>query len=201
MENLKNMEVVPKSVIEKIKELYRVELIEISYDDLPIEVKKHFESQSGKFILPEAYKERNFTKLYMFTHPNGDVTYIGQQDKEYDTNKETERLTYFADIRGEEMIGYLEMRLALTNLSQYFKGKPFVGFTRTKEGYFGEGLALRRLEEANAYALAEHGLPLNSDSLVTDEARGVWSKLISEGKVEDYDEKGKIRYRFIKLAQ
>lgn len=193
--------VAPKTTVEKIKDICGIELVEVQYADLPQVVRDYFESESGKFIPAEEYQRENFAKLYKFAHPNGDITYIAEQDKTYDTSKDTERLTYFADTRDGVITGYLEMRLALTNHSQYFNNKPFVGFTRTEEGYLEQGLAVRRLEVANAYALAEHDLSLNSDSLVTQEARGVWDKLISDGRAEEYDEGGKKRYRFIRPPQ
>lgn len=198
MEKLKNLNKMPqRNVCEKFTELYGVEMIEITYEDLPLNVKIHFENQSRKFIIPESYKAGNFSKLYRFIHLNGDVTYVGQQDKTYDTNEATERLTYFVDTRDGEITGYLEIRLSLTDQSEYFKEKPFVGFTRTFSAFLNQGLGKRRLEEANAYSLSEHSLPLNSDSLVMDEAKKIWEKLIKDGKAEKYDENGKERFRFI----
>ena len=186
-----------QDVREKFNDLYGAEMVEIAYDDLPQNVKTHFETQSSKFILPETYKIGDFSKLYKFTHQNGDITYVGQQDKTYDTNGSSERLTYFIDTRDGEMTGYLELRLAISDLSGYFRGKPFVGFTRTHSAFLNQGLGKRRLEEANIYSLSEHSLPLNSDSVVTDEAKRVWEGLIKDGKAERYDENGKERFRFV----
>lgn len=198
MEKLKSYTESPQlGMIEKFKSLYDVEMIEVAYDDLPQDVRTNFERQSRKFILPELYKVANFDKLYKFTHKNSDVTYVAQQDKTYDTNGATERLTYFADTRGEEMTGYLELRLAISESSEYFKGKPFVGFTRTYSDFLKQGLGKRRLEEANAYSLSEHSLPLNSDTLVEGEAKKLWNRLVVEGKAEKYDENGQERFRFI----
>lgn len=198
MEKLKNLNEIPQQdVREKFRDLFGAEMVEIAYEDLPENVKNHFEGQSSKFILPEEYKVGNFNKLFKFSHQNGDETYIGQQDKTYDTNGATERLTYFADIRNGEMTGYLELRLAVSDLSDYFKSKPFVGFTRTHPPFLHQGLGKRRLEEANAYSLSEHSLPLNSDSLVTEEAKSTWERLIAEGKAEKYVENGNDRFRFV----
>ncbi len=198
MEELKNLNEIPQQDMrEKFRDLFGAEMVEIVYEDLPENVKNHFEGQSSKFILPEAYKVGNFSKLYKFTHQNGDETYVGQQDKTYGTNGTTERLTYFVDTRDGEMTGYLELRLGISDLSEYFKGKPFVGFTRTHSAFLNQGLGKRRLEEANAYSLSEHSLPLNSDSLVTEEAKRVWESLIKDGRAESYDESGKERFRFI----
>lgn len=182
---------------EKFRDLYGTEMTEVTYEEIPEIVKDNFEKQSKKFILKEEYKEGNFSKLYKFIHQNGDETYIGQQDKTYETNGATERLTYFADTRNGEITGYLELRLSINDLSEYFKNKPFVGFTRTYPTFLNQGLGRRRLEEANAYSLSEHYLPLNSDSLVIDEAKSVWEKLVTDGKAERYNENGKERFRFI----
>ncbi|MDP1689824.1 MAG: hypothetical protein Q8L52_01295 [bacterium] len=190
-------ESLPQSVAEKFNNLYGAELTKVTYGDLPQDVKKHFESQSRKFILPETYHVGNFNKIYKFTHPNGDVTYVGQQDKVYNTNDSTERLTFFADTRDGQMTGYLELRFALTDLNKYFKNKPFVGFSRTNATFLRQGLAKRRLEEANAYSVSEHRLPLNSDSFVTEKARGVWERLMVEGKAEKYKEGDNERFRFV----
>ncbi len=129
------------SLEEKFKSLYKAELSQVSYADLPDIVRKHFEGQSSKFITPENYSQGNFSRILSFAHENGDVTFVAQQDKQYGSNEETERLTYFVDLSGEEMTGYLEMRLNLTDIRDYFKDKPFVGFTRTLDGYLKEGLA------------------------------------------------------------
>ncbi len=187
----------PQDPTEKFRELYGAEMTEITYDDLPEEVKNHFEDQSSRFILPEEYTVGNFSKLYQFTHPDGDVTYLGQQEKTYGTDGSTDRLTYFVDIRDGQMTGYLELRLALTDLREYFKDKPFVGYTRTQPDFFNQGLAKRRLEEANAYSLSEHSFPLHSDTIMTEGGKRVWESLIADGKAEKYDEDGNERFRFI----
>ncbi len=198
----KNQELVSNTVTEKFCELFGAELVTITYDELPEVVRDHFERQSCKFILPEEFKQKNFSVFYRFEHPHGDVTYVGQQDKTYDTKEgDTERLTYFADMRGDVITGYIEVRYALTNTSDYFKDKPFVGFNRTHDRFQGQGLAQRRLEEANAYTQAEYGYVLNSDTLLSEEAKGVWEKLVALGKAEKYIEtiidKDRERFRFI----
>ena len=182
---------------EKFKELYGAEMTEITYDDLPEEIKKHFEEQSNKFMFREDYTVGNFSNIHQFTHPNGDVTYVAQQDKTYGTDRRTDRLSYFADTREGQITGYLELVLALDDLRDYFKDKPFVGNTRTQPDFLKEGLARRRLLEANAYSLSEHSLPLHSDTIMTEGAKGVWESLVDDGKAEKYDEDGNVRYRFI----
>ncbi len=135
VERVNKSEKAQKSAAEKFKELYNAEMTEIAYEDLPQCVRDHFEKQSRKFIHPDVYRVGDFSKLYCFSHRNGDRTYVGQQDKIYDTNKSTERLAYFSDTRDGKLTGYLEMRLALTDLTKYFKNKPFVGFSRTEPSF------------------------------------------------------------------
>ena len=185
------------SLEEKFASLYQAEMSQLSYADLPDLVRAHFETQSAKFITPENYTVGNFSKILSFAHENGDVTFVAQQDKQFGKNGETERITYFVDLRGEDMTGYLEMGLGLTDVTDYFKGKPYVGFTRTSDGYQKEGLAERRLRQANAYALSEYGHTLNSDTIITDDtARRVWERLVDEGSAEKYMEGKNERFRF-----
>ncbi len=172
-------------------------LTPIDYDLIPEDVVKHFEAQSSKFILPEQYQTRNFSKLYTFNYVNGDIGYIAEQDKAYGTNGDTERLTYFEDVRDGTRTGYLELRSSLSNKDTYFKGKPFVGFTRTLDGFQNEGLGERRLRVANAYSLDNYGIPLNSDTLIEETAKRVWQRLVEKGDAEKYTEGKNERYRFI----
>jgi hypothetical protein len=172
-------------------------LVPITYEQVPENVMKHFEFQSSKLIHPKEYLPKNFSKLLTFLYENGDTAYIAEQDKTYDDIGDTERLTYFVDTRDGVMTGYLELRFNLTNHSEYFLEKPFVGFTRTKE-FQGEGLGRKRLEIANAYAKAQYGFPLNSDSMIIDKnARKIWESLVEEGKAEKYMEGKNSRYRFL----
>lgn len=195
MEELKNL---PESTVaHRFEKLFDAELVEVGYKDLPPQIAEYLETQSRKLVRDETYRVGNFDTLYSFTHANEDITYVGQQDKTYDTNNRTERLTFFVDTREGEITGYLEMRLALTDLQRFFKNKPFVGFTRTHESFQKQGLALRRLEEANAYSLAEYGFPLNSDTLLTDEAKRVWERLVEAGRAEQYKENDNPRFRFV----
>ncbi|NTV44516.1 MAG: hypothetical protein HGA67_02345 [Candidatus Yonathbacteria bacterium] len=172
-------------------------LTPIDYDLIPEDVIKHFEAQSSKFILPEQYQPKNFRRLYTFIYQNGDIGYISEQDKTYDTTGDTERLTYFEDVRDGTRTGYLELRYGLSNKDTYFKGKPFVGFTRTLDGFQNEGLGERRLRVANAYSLDNYGVPLNSDTLIEKTAKRVWERLVEKGEAEKYMEGKNERFRFI----
>lgn len=143
-------------------------LVPVSYGQLPDAVKDHFEIQSEKYINPDFYQKNNFSSLLQSYKKNGDVKYFAQQDKLYDTNGETERLTYIVDTRDDEITGYIELRLGVSDDSAFYIDKPFVGMTRTSEEFLREGLGVTRLEDANVYSIAEHGHVLNSDSVMTD---------------------------------
>lgn len=186
------------TLVEQLKQLYNIDLVVLSYEDVPKVAMKHFERQSSRFLHPDEYHERDFTKLFQYTQGNGDVVYVAQQDKTYSANGHTERLTYFVGTRDGEKTGDLELRYALTDQQDFFKDKPFVGFTNTEDDFVRQGLAVTRLEDANAYSLAEHGYLLHSGDLVADEAKGAWAKLIAAGKAEEYEDRpGKTRFRFL----
>lgn len=197
MEGPKNEDFSQTFTIEKFKKLFDADLENISYEELPVTVRDFYEGQSRKFIHETLYLPRNFDKILKFRHPNGgDLTYIAQQDKNFPNNS-VERCAYFADTREGVLTGYLYIRFAYNDPCSYFYGKPFVGFTETYEAFKKEGLGKRRLEVANAYSLAEYGRPLNSDTILFDEARSIWEALCSEGRAEQYSENDKVRFRFI----
>ena len=181
----------------KFESMVGASLTPIDYDLIPQDVIEHLEEQSIKLISPDNYKPKNFDKLYTFKYPNGDIGYIAEQDKTYGTEGDTERLTYFEDMRDGVRTGYLELRYALLNKSAYFKDKPFIGFTRTLDGFEKEGLGERRLKIANAYSLYNYGFPLNSDTVIQEAAKRVWERLVEKGEAEKYTEGSKERFRFI----
>ncbi len=98
------------------------------------------------------------------------------------------------------MTGRLDIRFAYNDRNIFFFGKPFVGWTETYDAFRRQGLGKRRLEEANAYSLAEYGRPLHSDTIVMEEAERTWQTLCDEGRAEQFEEKGKVRFRFIGIA-
>lgn len=197
MEGFRLSQGIEQKMTGKFESLIGSPLTTISYDEVPEDVKKYFESQSSKFILPEEYHTQNFQKLYTFSYLNGDICYIAEQDKTYGTNGDTERHTYFMDRRGDKEIGYLELRLNISNQIIYFKGKPFVGFTRTAEDFQSEGLGERRLRVANAYSLEQYNVSLNSSAVIEEEAKRIWERLVEKGDAEKYKEGKHERFRFV----
>ncbi len=156
-----------------------------------------FEFKSRQFVKPEDYKQGNFERFLVYPHSNGDRTYCAEQTKTYaQTSGDTEQLTFFSDIRGEEELGYSELRYSLTNRSTFFLRKPFVGYTSTEEDFQKQGLSTRRLVLMNEYAKKRYQQPLYSDTLI----RGTisqWDQLVEEGKAEKVEEGGHRRYRFL----
>ncbi len=186
-------------------------IVPISYDELPEDVLTHIETNSSKYISPNDYLPRNFSHIYLLTHPDGSLTYIAEQTKTY-SGGDTEELAYLVDYIDGEMAGYGELRNSISNKSEYFSSKPFVGFTRTfteedtkgsGNGFQRQGLGARRLVEMDGYARARFGAPLNSDTIlmhddaVTDESapRRIWERFVEEGRAEMYMEGQHIRYR------
>ncbi len=196
MEGFKNEDFSQTFTIEKFKKLFGADLEVIAYEELPDVVREFFESQSSKFIPESEHVVGNFSQILKFLHQNGDETYVAQQDKKL-VNNSVERCAYFADTREGVMTGYIYTRFAYADPGPFFYGKPFVGFTETYEGFKKQGLGKRRLEEANAYSLAEYGRPLYSDTIIFDEAKSVWEALCREGKAEQFIENDKVRFRFV----
>ena len=109
----------------KLKEYLRAKNIrEISLEEIPDSVVKIFEFKSHQFVHPEDYEPGNFEILFLITHSDNSKTYIAQQTKTYDTNGDTEMLTFFVDSQDKEMQGYSELRLNFSNSIKYFIDKP-----------------------------------------------------------------------------
>lgn len=173
---------------------------EIFEGGIPKATMDFFEGMNRRFILPEEYKPRNFEKFYVITYGNGDKTYVAEQLKEYSREKgptEKEKNVYFFDTRGKNKIGHGELRLNITSKRDFFKDKPFVGFTETSEQFRKEGLGERRILMMGAYAHMQYGLPLYSDTLIQLPAEKVWNKLVEKGRAEELREGDKRRYKLL----
>jgi hypothetical protein len=169
---------------------------ELQIEELPEDILKFFENNSARFILPKDYKPENFKNFLLVNHENGDQTYIANQTKKYD-NKNVEDLSYLVDYRGEDNLGHAELRYNHSSDSEYFKDKPFVGYTVTEEKYQKQGLGRRRLFLMNALAETLYNNPVYSDTIITDEAKNLWEKLVQENLVKKIKEGDKDRYVMI----
>ena len=157
----------------------------------------HFEGKSHRFILPTDYLPGNFDKFFIIHHSNGERTHIAQQTKTYATNGDTENLSYLCDMdRDNIIVGHGEIRFNISNTSNYFKDKPFVGYTQTLEGNEKKGLGTRRLYIMNALSQAVYQLPLNSDTLIGEDAEKLWKSLVNLGVAKSYKEGKNNRYAF-----
>jgi len=194
-----------KEILIKFKEYFPSgDIEEISSEDIPDFVMELFERKSQQFIDLKDYKPGDFERFFLIKHSDGSKTYIAQQTKTYSTNKDTEMLVYFVDSLDEEVFGYSELRFNISNPSEYFKDKPFVGYTETyginkNTGKTNrkKGLGTRRLLVMNAFSNAFYALPLYSDTLTEEEnAKPIWEKLMQQGKAKKIKEGENNRYVF-----
>lgn len=165
---------------------------------IPNPVMEWFEGRSALQIHPRDYRRGNFSAFYVIYHQSGDRTFAAKQTKTYDTNGDTEELVYLIDLdsNGKEE-GHGEIRMNVSNDDPYFKNKPFVGYTATEDGFRRQGLGTRRLLIMNTFTQILYDLPLHSDTLITDDARRLWERLVAEGKAIKYQEGKNERFRFV----
>lgn len=170
-------------------------IVPVSYDDLPPVVAERFEGKSKMYILPEAYIPKNFSHLYLMTHPDGMVTYVALQTKAYSGTEE--ELVYVLDMVDGEPAGHGEVRHRISSEKKldYLVGLPFVGMTATYgsldergggKNFARSGLGARRLVEMNACSIAEFGKTLSSAENPSPEAKRIWERFVEEGKAEIY---------------
>lgn len=170
---------------------------EINYEEVPEIVMQHFESKSSQFILPEDYKPKDFEKFFVITNAANEKTFLAQQTKKYSRINNTERLTYFAELRDEEIVSRAVLRFNIKHDKkdeEYFKNKPFVGGIKVEEGNLREGLATDMLLKINAYSQMLYKLPAYSDTLISKEAKPLLEKFTSQGKAKKFKEGEHDRY-------
>lgn len=165
---------------------------------IPTKVMDWFEGRSAMFIHPGDYKTGNFIAFYVIHHHLGDITYAARQTKTYDANGDTEDLVHVIslDSNGNEE-EHAEIRNNISNTDPYFREKPFVGYTTTEEGFRNKGLGSRRLFIMNALSKMLYGFPLHSDTLISEEAKRLWERLVEQGKAIKYKEGERGRYKFV----
>ena len=179
------------------------ELEPITPVDIPAEAARTFWVRSGRYtdsprlILPE------FSQLLRISGPGEITTYIAEHSKAYAAVAEVESNAYVVDLDPDgRQVGAGEIRFALTNTRDFFRDKPFVGWTETEPGHQRQGLGKRRLLIMNLAATALYKHPLHSGTLMSDDAESLWQKLTADGLAEKYTEKdtayknGLVRYKF-----
>ncbi|MCA9309478.1 hypothetical protein KC973_03805 [Candidatus Saccharibacteria bacterium] len=161
----------------------------ITTSELPAEAAFNFWWRSGVYTREAKLTPVDFTELYRLPEESGLVTYCTSHVKRIHSNGEYEQCSYFVDLfDDQQLVGIGEMRYIQTIDTPYFSGKPLVGMTRTEDEFQRRGLGVRRLRVMNHLAQMLHGFNLNSDTIITDEAMGVWRKLIELGLAEAYTE-------------
>ncbi len=194
-----------RNELEKRQEVFREyypegRLEAVKIEDIPKPALASLEERSQYLVHPDRYKPGNFEDLYLIVQPDGSRTYVASQTKQYGAEGDVERLTFLAELDSKgEFAGYGEIRLGVSNKSDYFVDKPFVGFTKTEPGKARQGLGLRRLHEMNAVTEAQYGLPLYSDTLMTPDAERLWKKLVEKGDARAFEEKsgGQTSQRYV----
>jgi hypothetical protein len=155
--------------------------------ELPEDVQERLEALAMRYLSFERYVPGQFHDVQRIVIGEGDVIYAARTIKEY-PEAGTEESTFVVDVKGDEIVGHGEVRYHLTNDSGYFKDKPFVGFTETDGNHRREGLGERRLRAMNALAQQKYGKPIHSDTVISEEARKLWEKLVTEGRATMYKE-------------
>ncbi len=200
MENVSEFRI---SANQPIKEIFTQhfptgEIQPIDLAQIPKEAVDYLGIRSRALINRSDYRPSNFDASFVVDHHEGGRTFITQQTKTYRTNGATKALTYFVDINEEgKVTGFGELRLSLTDPRDYFKNKPFVGYTQTERAFQRKGLGTRRLRLMNAISNMLYSLPLHSDTLLSKESGGVWERLVRKGKARKYKQGKEDRYSFI----
>ncbi|MBW3013676.1 hypothetical protein KY335_00370, partial [Candidatus Woesearchaeota archaeon] len=98
-----------------------------------------------------------------------------------------EELVYVYVVNDDIVVGNGELRYSLEPEMDFFKNKPFVGFTETEEEFRERGLAIRRLVLMNALSQIFFGFPLNSNERsMHPGGMAAWRHLAREGKARRY---------------
>lgn len=193
---IKPMQHREKFDIGKFKEYFpEGEINGITFEDIPGKVMEFFEKKSEEYINIDNYKPKNFSKYFIINYKNGDVAYVAIQEKDYGKYAGTEESTYLTDMKEDDISGYSEIRYNLSKQdNEYFKDKPFIGFTRTSPEFARLGLATRRLLTMNALSQAKYNKPIYSGTLISEQAKKLWEKLVERGEAKKFKEGKHDRY-------
>lgn len=184
---------------------WKEDIVFISLEDLPEDVKIKFEAYSMNFIHQEDYREWNFEKIWYIQHnfPEPYITYFATQDKQYEDGY-TEKLIYLFEQNDQGIkIWHGEIRLCLDYddekiFQNFFKDKPFEGFTNTEENFLKKGYGLLRWIHMNYLVNKIFALKLYSSDLLAPWAKRNREKLVEYGlATETIDSNWKSRFSFV----
>ncbi|MCA9478238.1 MAG: hypothetical protein KC535_03775, partial [Nanoarchaeota archaeon] len=203
---MNNLEIVPHKITDEVQ-LNQIflryfpggTLRSIFYYELPLEAIDRFESYSRRLVDPffDSYRPKQFSQLYCININPQEQVFIAEQTKtDMDTNI-TEDLIYLVEMLDDTKIGHGEIRYRFESEKPYFLNKPFVGFTKTDDGFTEKGYGTRRLHIMNALTQAHYHLPLYSSTLMADQARTIWEKLTFKEKAKRFLEEKLERFQFL----
>jgi hypothetical protein len=162
-----------------------LQITAVTPSSIPEGVGEYFRASSAVLTLDGEIPLQQFDHLLRIDGM-GATTYLGEHEKLLAVG-DTERTTYLVD---------------LTSDTDYFKDKPFVGYTRTYSdqlaGDFSHrGYGRRRLHALNLAAQTLYNLPLHSDTVRSAPATRLWENLVADSLAEMYMQGQHTRYKFI----
>lgn len=175
-----------------------LQITAVTSADIPTSVGDYFSENSAVLTMDGEISLNEFDHLLRIDGM-GATTYLGEHEKLYATG-DTERVSYLVDMTEDsaQAIGRGELRYNESSNTDYFKDKPFVGYTRTYDTHLEKGYGRRRLHALNLAAQTLYNLPLHSDTLRSAPATRLWEKLVVDGLAEMYRQDQHARYKFIR---
>lgn len=180
-----------------------LQITAVTPSSIPEGVGEYFRASSAVLTLDGEIPLQQFDHLLRIDGM-GATTYLGEHEKLLAVG-DTERTTYLVDLTedGTQTIGRGELRFNAISDTDYFKDKPFVGYTRTYSdqlvGDFSHrGYGRRRLHALNLAAQTLYNLPLHSDTVRSAPATRLWEKLVADSLAEIYMQGQHTRYKFIR---
>jgi hypothetical protein len=177
----------------------------ISLDDIPESSMKMFEGYSARFIPLDKYFERNFDSSFVIDSEDYSRTFVVMQKKNYESgNFELQIYISTLDVYANPL-GHGEIRYNPQSTDEYFKNKPFAGFTSLDNKLLSDDelfvkmrleVGLNQLNMMNALCCTIYGWPMYSDTITLPEEKPVWKHLLKKGKVSLFKEGTEDRYVF-----
>lgn len=186
--------------IKKLFDNRCIEFEDVSPAELPSGVAAYLVRVSNLYTHNQPLDIDEFGNLQAVRHNNGVTSFIASQEKTYFSDDQVELIHHVVDANTEgDVIGYGELRFALTDESEYFKDKPFISglYTKPKYRLNRRGNLLGRLMVMEAISREKLGLPLYSDTLIEPDALAFIERLVKYGLVEQFIEGDDIRFKTV----